>query len=208
MGNAVGCDIGQLVRDDFAQEVLKTAAGAILADPVWATDQITACTKAFIQRSEIGGDDSAEKLEYQIQQVTQKKGRILDAFFSKDITKKEMRLMNERYDRQLAELQSSLRAVREREQLRYETDTLQADVRSHLSGLAGMEMDESFLKAVLDTMIVYPDRHLEVRLNLLPAKWRFVLDSIAHIRQCSGCHFDPSVPISVRIPFNSGYGME
>ncbi len=207
MGNAVGCNIGQLLRDDFAQEVLKTAAGAILAAPKWATDQITACTKAEIQRSEIAGGDSAEKLEYEIQQVTRKKESILDAFFSKDITKEEMRLMNERYDRQLATLQSGLRAAREREQLSYETATLKADVKSHIGDLLGREADEAFQKAILDTMIVYPDRRLEVRLNLLPIKWRFVLDSIADIRRRSGCHLDPSVPMSVSRPLSSSKGI-
>lgn len=35
--------------------------------------------------------------------------------------------MNERYDCQLAELQAALRAARERDQLSYETETLQGD---------------------------------------------------------------------------------
>lgn len=55
-------------------------------------------------------------------------------------------------------------------------------------------MDEPFQNEILDAMIVYPGRRLEVRLNLLPAKWRSVLDAIAHIRRQSGCHYDPSVP--------------
>ena len=204
MGNAVGCDIGQLVRDDFAHKVLNTAAGAVLTSHRWATGQITACTKAEIQRSETTGEDNAEKLEYEIQQVKQKKEGILDAFFSKDITKEEMRWMNERYDCQLGELQAALRAARERDQLSYETETLQSDVKAHLKALLDREVDEPFQKEILDTMIVYPGRRLEVRLNLLPAKWRFILDAIAHIRRQSGCHYDPSVPMSVSSPFSSG----
>nr|WP_275967566.1 recombinase zinc beta ribbon domain-containing protein [Pseudoflavonifractor phocaeensis] len=203
-GNEVGCDIGQLLRDDFAHEVLNTATGAVLTSHRWAAGQITACTKAEIQRSETTGEDNAEKLEYEIQQVKQKKEGILDAFFSKDITKEEMRWMNERYDCQLGELQAALRAARERDQLSYETETLQSDVKAHLKALLGREVDEPFQKEILDAMIVYPGRHLEVRLNLLPAKWRFVLDAIAHIRRQSGCHDDPSVPISVRRACNSG----
>lgn len=207
-GNLAGCNIGQLVRDDFAHIVLKTAAGAALAAPQWVAEQITACTKDELERSEIVTGDSAEKLEYEIQQVTQKKADILDAFFSKDISKEEMRLMNERYDHQLTQLKSGLYAAREREQLSYETATLQADVKSHIQELTGREVDESFEKAILDTMIVYPGRRLEVRLNLLPAKWRDLLDSIAHICRQSRCHFDLSVPTSVKRPFSSGYGME
>ncbi len=97
--------------------------------------------------------------------------------------------------------------AREREQLSYETATLKTDVKSHIGDLLGREADETFQKSILDTMIVYPDRRLEVRLNLLPTKWRFVLDSIADIRRRSGCHLDPSVPMSVSRPFSSSKGM-
>ena len=210
MGNPVGCNIGIMLRDDFAMEVLKTASEAVLASPKWITELVSTCAREEIQRSEIISGDSAEKLEYEIRQLTQKKESILDAFFSKDITKEEMRLMNERYDRQMAELQTSLRAAREREQLTYETATLKGDVKMHIGDLVGREVDESFCKSILDTITVYPERRVELRLNLLPQKWRFVLDSIADIRHRSGagCHYDPSVPISVRRPFSSSNGME
>ena len=207
MGNQVGCNIGLMLRDDFATEILKTVSEAVLAAPGWMTEQVSACTKDEIKRSEIADGDSAEKLEYEIQQLTRKKESILDAFFSKDITKEEMRLMNERYDRQMAEFQAGLRAAREREQLSYETSALKADVKAHISGLVGREVGDGFYKAILDTMTVYPDRRVELRLNLLPQKWRFVLESIADIRRRSsgtGCHFDPDVPISVSNPFSSG----
>ena len=114
--------------------------------------------------------------------------------------------MNERYDQQLAELQSALRAARELEQLSYETTALKADVKAYMGELVGREKDESFYRSTLDTLIVYPERRIELRLNLLPTKWRFVLDSIADIRRSLGvgCHYDPSVPISVSKPLSSG----
>ena len=178
--------------------------------PKWIMVLVSACAKEEIQRSEIVNGDSAEKLEYEIRQLTQKKESILDAFFSKDITKEEMRLMNERYDRQMAELQTGLQAARELERLTHETATLKADVKMHISDLVSREVDENFCKAMLDTITVYPDRRMELRLNLLPQKWRFVLDSIADIRHRSGagCHYNPSVPISVSNPFSSSKGME
>ncbi|MBO4938988.1 MAG: hypothetical protein J6C98_08355 [Oscillospiraceae bacterium] len=98
----------------------------------------------------------------------------------------------------------------ERERLTYETATLKADVKMHISDLVSREVDENFCKAMLETITVYPDRRAELQLNLLPQKWRFVLDSIADIRHRSGvgCHFDPSVPISVSKPLSSSKGME
>lgn len=81
--------------------------------------------------------------------------------------------MNERYDRELEELHSSLQAAREREKLSYDTTTLQADVKAHIKELMDRGVDELFEKEMLDVAIIYPDRRLEVRLNLLPMQWRF-----------------------------------
>ena len=206
MDNQVGCDIGLMLRDDFAMEILKTVSEAILSIPGWMTERVSACAKEELRRSEIADGDSVEKLEYEMQQLTSKKESILDAFFSKAITKEEMRLMNERYDRQMAEFQSSLRAAREREQLSYETSALKADVKAHIDELSGRKVGDGFFKVILDNLTVYPERRVELRLNLLPQKWRTVLDAIADIRRRSGamgCHFDPSVPISVSNPFAS-----
>lgn len=103
--------------------------------------------------------------------------------------------------------QASSLASRQREQPGYDTASLKADVNAHIKGLMGREVDELFQKAILDNMIVYPGHRLEVRRNLLPAKWRFVLDSMASIRRSGGCHYDPSVPISVSKPFSSSKGI-
>ena len=207
MGNKIGCSIGLMLRDDFATEILKTVSNIILAAPGWIIEQVSASTKDVISHSEITDGDNTQKLDYEIQQLTRKKESLLDAFFSKDITKEEMRLMNERYDCQMAELQIGLQAAREREQLTYETSALKADVKAHIGELVSREVGESFYMSILDIMTVYPERRVELRLNLLPQKWRFVLDSIADTRRRSsgtGCHFDPYVPISVSRPFSSG----
>ena len=203
MGNIVGCDITHNVRDDFAHVVLKTSVAAVLKSSDWSTDLIANCAIAEIMRSKSDSGESVEKMEHEIQQVRQKKEGILDAFFSKDITKEEMRWMNERYDRELEELHSSLQAARERDKLSYDTTTLQADVKAHIKELMDREVDELFEKEILEVAIVYPDRRLEVHLNLLPMQWRFVLDAVARIRRQSGCHYDPSVPMSVSRPLAS-----
>ena len=197
MGNRVGCNIGLLLRDDFATRMLQDASGAAMTARRWLTEQVTACTLDVIERSKVTNGDSSEKLEHELQQIKLKKEAILDAFFSRDITKEEMRLMNERYDAQTEQLRTSLLAAREREQLSYETSMLKGDVRAHIAELAGKGEDEVFYRNLLDGLTVYADRRVEVRLNLLPRKWRFVLDSLDDIRRRlapTGFYFNPAVP--------------
>ena len=119
-------------------------------------------------------------------------------------------MMNERFDRQSADLSARLHAARQRELLSYETASLKADVREYLNEFAAAEQNEAFLRSTLGCLVVHPNRQLELQLNLLPQKWRFVLDSMADLHCRSdknGCHYDPSVPMSVRSPFNSSKGI-
>ena len=93
-------------------------------------------------------------------------------------------MMNERYDGQLAALQARLEAVREKEKLRYDTGRLAEDIRRQVESILSGETDsEVFYKNILDQMIVYQDGKVEVRLNLLPMKWAFVLERMARIRR-------------------------
>ena len=109
-------------------------------------------------------------------------------------------MMNRKYDQQMEGLKRSLAAAREREQLNYDTGMLRADVKAHIARLANQERDEVFFRGILDGLTVHPDRHAELRLDFLPKKWRFVVDSLENIRQKmdrEGCFFDPAVPTSV-----------
>ena len=182
-GNEVGCDIGRMVRDEQALDMIKQAVAALDIDRKWIADNVTAIATEAILAGERGSVDSADKLTHELEQLTKKKEDVLDAFFSKNITKEEMRMMNERYDKQLAGLQARLNAVREKEKLRYDTDQLATDVRRQVSDILSGETDsEVFYKNILDQMVVYQDSRVEVRLNLLPMKWVFVLERLSRLK--------------------------
>ena len=127
-------------------------------------------------------------------------------------------MMNERYDKQIGELQERLQAVKTREQIHYETGSLKNDVRKQVTNMvSGLTESEIFYKNVLDQMIVYPDQRVEVKLNLLPQKWIFVLEKLSDLKNQSNhrnlpetdsqsqgvCNNNPSLPTSVKIPVTS-----
>ncbi len=213
-GNLVGCNIGLLLREDFAMDCLQMALDGLRDNHKAYIKSVAAVAQQYLTIAEQGGDETEEQLTYQMQTITQRKEDALDAFFAGTITKEEMRLMNGRYDKELTQLQSRLSAVRERDKLSYETATLQADIKRHISDiLRTKDPDEVFYKNILERIVVDPERHLTIKLNLLPPKWKYVLDSVCDIRrqlqeQSFRSHFDPFPPISVSSPFSSGYGME
>ncbi len=183
-GNEVGCDIGRMLRDELAMELLQKAVAALDLDRKRIADNVTALAAEAIRAGEQGSLDSTEKLEHEMEQLTKKKEDVLDAFFSQSITKEEMRMMNERYDGQLAALQTRLEAVREKEKLQYDTGRLAEDIRKQVKSiLSGETGSEVFYKNILDQMTVCRDGRVEVRLNLLPMKWAFVLERMARIKR-------------------------
>nr|WP_325185451.1 recombinase family protein [uncultured Oscillibacter sp.] len=197
-GNEVGCDIGKLLRDELAMDILLQSLAALRMDREGIVQNITALALEAIQMSEDQNSDHAEVLEYEISQLNQKKADVLDAFFSRQITKEEMQLVNQRYDKELEALQKRLEAARAKECVTYETEQLREDVSSQVAEIVnGRTESEILCKNVLDRMVVHKDRKVEVYLNLLPQKWTFILENLHRSQNV------PSVPISVSSPFSS-----
>ena len=236
MGNEIGCDIGMLIRDETALEILKKGVALLKLDTSRIIENVSAAAAEAILAGENGGLDNEERLEYSIGRINKKKEDVLDAFFTGTITKEEMRMVNEKYDKELSGLNERLQAIRKRQELRYDLDTLTGDIRKEVTSIVKGEKDsEVFYKNLLDHLIVYPGNRVELRLNLLPHKWTFVLGKLHEIRQKSGVcnndseiypknanpktpmntgfstpvlHYDSSVPTSVSIPTTSRYGIE
>ena len=183
-GNEVGCSIGKMIRDDVAMEIAKQGLQSLQMDTAWVINNVTALATEAIRAGENISADTEEKLQYEIGRITKKKEDVLDAFFSKTVTKEEMRMMNEKYDGQLAYLQSRLQTVRQKAALHYDLDQLKADVKREVTAIVrGDTQSEVFYKSVLDHLMVCRDNRVELRLNLLPQKWVFVLDKLQDLKR-------------------------
>ena len=231
-GNPVGCNIGRMLRDEVAMDILRQGIQSLQMDTDWIIRNVSALALEAIREGETESADSEDQLQYQMDQLTKKKEAVLDAFFSQTVTKEEMRLMNERYDQELAALDQRMQAVREKQKLCYDASSLADDVRQKVKAIVCGETDsEIFYKNLLDHMTVYRGGRVELHLNLLPQKWVFVLDRLHDFRQKTGVsQFDtdvspqnavekseenqgfpasvslcePAVPMSVSSPFSSG----
>lgn len=197
-GNEVGCDIGKLLREELALDILRQSLAALQMDWEGIIQNVTSLALEAIQMSEAGNSDRAEELEYEIGQLNRKKADVLDAFFSRQITKEEMQLINRRYDRELEALQKRLEAARARGSITYETERLRDDIGRQVSDIVNVRADSEVLyKNVLDHIVVHKGRKVEVYLNLLPQKWTFVLEDLRRSQN------DPDLPISVSRPLAS-----
>lgn len=201
-GNEVGCDIGKMIRDELAMDILKQSLASLQMDMDEIIQNVTDIAMEAIHAGAGQETDRPEALEYQIEQLTNKKADVLDAFFSRQITKDEMKLVNERYDRELDALRVKLDAAHAKEGIAYELEALRKDVEGQITAIVKGETDsEPFYKNLLDHMVVQKDKRVEVYLSRLPQKWMFILENL---RRAPVCQNDPSVPISVSSPLSSG----
>ena len=200
-GNEVGCDIGRQIRDEMCMNILKQTVSSLSVDKKAVIENITNIVAEVIRGSESSEQLNLEKLEKQMQDLTEKKKSVLDAFFSQNITKDEMRMMNEKYDADISLTADRITAAKKRKGLFYSCLDMKADVRKSVDSIVNCkEQQDNFYGSLLDKMVVYGDERVEVSLNSLPTKWIYVIESLKDIQKRTGnteeVHCDPSVPMS------------
>lgn len=207
-GNDVGCDIGKMLRDELAMDILRQSLASLQMDADRIIRNVTDIVMEAIGAREKRTSGRPDILEYRIGQLSRKKADVLDAFFSGQITKEEIKLVNERYDMELDTLRARLEAVRAKGEGVCEMEARRNNLEKKIAVIVGGGADrEVFCRTLLDQMVVCKDKRVEVRLRFLPQKWVFALERVARTNDSSAlkplCHNDSSVPISVSSPFNS-----
>ena len=173
-GNIIGCDIGWILRDDMAFDLLRTALRRLNLDVGEVTNTVTAMAVDAIRLEEGVGLEEPERLRQEIQQIGKKKESMLDAFFTGDITADEMRVMKARYDREQDDLWKRLKAAEARENPATDGVDLYCGIEREIIDLMnGRIKSVAFYRTLLDHITVFPDRHLELRLNYLTQVFQF-----------------------------------
>jgi len=183
-GNEVGCDIGRQLRDEVAMDMLKQSVDGLLIDHNEVIDNITKIVAGIINNSENDEQLNVEKLEKQLTTTTDKKKNVLDAFFAQNITKDEMRLMNEQYNKKVNELTEKINVARKRQERSYDIKDIEQDIKEKVADIIlGKTESDLFYGNLLDHMTVYSDNTVDVSLNLLPTKWRYVIENLQTTKQ-------------------------
>lgn len=171
--NAVGCDVGKLLRDEAITSMMQQSLCVLQIDTDQLIDQTTSLAVEAIQADRIPGMDDERKLRGQVQRVTKKKEDVLDAFFSQIISKEEMQTMNLRYDCELIDLQSRIQSAMQRQNVHSNSEQLRTDIRRRIAAIVRGETESELVyKTILDRITVWKD-HTELRLNALPQVFVF-----------------------------------
>lgn len=168
-----GCDVGKLLRDDDALQMLKTAIRSLPADKDSIIRHVTALAVESIRDGIAGTERDPSRIRSELDRLHRKKAAVMDSYFSGDISKEDMQFMNCRYDNRLKTLSVRLQEA-ELQQRQQDTGSLEETLRSEISGILNGETEsEVFYKTLLAHITVFKDRHMELVLNGLPQPFRF-----------------------------------
>ena len=204
-GNVIGCSVGRQIRDDIAMDLLRRSVSAVTLDKKSIISSLTRVVESVLASGEDSGEQELRRLELEFEKLQARSDAILDRFLDESISKEDYQRAKARCENEMNRVQEKIAAIKQRQTLNTDTQTLKPDIRTAITGIvSGRTADDDFYGHLLQQMTVYRDGRVEVALNLLPAKWVYVLDGLEKYRAKIGGHDASSVPISVSRPFSSG----
>ena len=155
------CGIGRLVRDDDARQMLHQALRALNVDWHEIGESLLAMVR---DAGEIGSKRHRELW----QSLQQKKEAVMDAYFSGEITAQDMQCMKERYQKQQDQLECDPVESMQRREARGQ------EMKEGLYALLQGNMSSHALyRMLIQKVVVYPDRRVELTLCGLPHTFVF-----------------------------------
>lgn len=171
---AAGCDVGRLVRDDDAIQMLKTAIVSLPMDVDTVIRNLTELAIDAILVGQSAACDDPDRLRQELNRVQKKKDAVMDAYFSREISKEDMISFTARYAQQLSDLRKRLEEAQKRKESNQDSTALRTQIQSEVTAIVNGETEsEVFYKTILKSLTVFKDRHMELRLNWLPQVFHF-----------------------------------
>ena len=169
-----GCEVGKLVRDDDAIQMLKTAIQNLSMDFDAVIRNVTELALEAILVGQVAARDDPDRLRQDLDRTQQKKEAVMDSYFSREISKEEMLSFTAKYEQQLCSLRKRLEEAQNRKENNQDSTTLRAQIQSEVAAILNGETEsEVFYKTILESLTVFKDRHMELQLNWLPQVFHF-----------------------------------
>jgi hypothetical protein len=158
-----------------------------------------------INEGEFENYDSSKK---QLDETKEKRASLVDLYLDKVITKEEFKQKAEELDAEIVK-----REIEVNKSSKFMIDTDGVDVVKICTDYAkeiieNGELDDDFIKAILDEMVIHKDKTIDVKLNLIPEKWKYAIETMnLDENKAENGKMEPlipDIPTSVRRPLSSG----
>lgn len=203
-GEIIGCTTNS-VSDKDIKELLQKVVADVMSGRMDIINTLV-CTVENVIKS-VSDNNYREYLEKEIERCEDKKRKLLDIYLNGYIETKEYTVAFDYLKSQIADFKHKLIKEKSNRQILDDKEKIISDVKKHLNAVStGREWDDAFYRSIVDKIVVYKGRIIDVNLKWMPEKWqgRIIAGAkeIEHYeRKKNTCVY--SVPISVSSPFSS-----
>ena len=200
----VGCDCPRISDVDL-KIIMYRIIDTLMIDKENVIRKMKAQLFDVINEGEFENYDLSKK---QLDEIKEKRASLVDLYLDKVITKEEFKQKAEELDAEIVK-----REIEVNKSSKFMIDTDGVDVVKICTDYAkeiieNGELDDDFIKAILDEMVIHKDKTIDVKLNLIPEKWKYAIETMNLDENKAGNGkkepLIPDLPTSVRSPFNSG----
>lgn len=169
-----GCSVGKLVRDDDAVHMLKTALRSLPVDREAIIRNVADLALKALAEGEQATAENQRQLAAALDHLQEKKEAVLDSYFSGEITREEMQVMNRKYEAQREDLLRRQQEAEQRKKAHEDSAVLRSSLEARIARILNLETEsQAFYKSLVESITVFQDRHLELRLQELPQVFLF-----------------------------------
>ena len=173
-GNQVGCT-GPGIRNEDITHLMNLTVKSLLYNRKKFIGQLSGVIESVISRGE--NDSQDDRIKRQIQEVRDKKMRLIDLYMAGEITREEFTLAGTKCDEEAARLESEINSMEKTQEDRGGQRRLMEVIACTVEELTGgVEYEDEFYGHLLDRVVVHDKNHIDVYLKELPWNWSYQAD--------------------------------
>ena len=200
----VGCDCPRISDADL-KIIMYKIIDTLMVDKENVIRKMKTQLAQVLNEGEFEDYDSSKE---QLNEVKEKREALVDLYLDKIITKEEFKQKADELDAEIVK-----KEIEVNKSSKFMLDTDGVDIVKICIDYAkeiieNGELDDEFIKAILDEMVIHKDKTIDVKLNLLPNKWKYAIESMKKCeKEAENTKKETlvsNIPTSVKSPFNSG----
>lgn len=208
-GTAVGCTTNS-INDKDIKEILQTVVADTMLSRTNIINTLLQTVESVVKS--VSDNDNRSHFQSEITKCEEKKKKLLDMCLNGYIEAKEYREACDDLSNQITDLEQKLIKEQSNQQMIEDKEKIITDIRNYVNAIStGEEWNDAFYRNIVDRIVVYKDRKMDIQLKLIPEKWQSKI--LAGTEEIEAYKSEKrfcvcSEPISVSKPFSSGYGIE
>lgn len=208
-GTAVGCTTNS-IKDRDIKEILQSAVADTMMSRTNIVNTLLQTVESVVKS--VSDNDNTTHFRNEIAKCEDKKKKLLDMCLNGYIEAKEYREACDNLSNQITALEQKLIKEQSNQHMLADKEKIIADIKEYVNAIStGEEWDDTFYRNIVDRIVVYKGRKMDIHMKLIPEKRQGRIlagtqEIKAYENEKRSCVC--SEPISVSNPFNSGYGIE